>query len=250
MTPADTEERDLRALLERAVPQLPAPAQRLESVRARVRRRRRRASGLSGAAALAVGLAALLVPYGGGPVPASPAERGTPAASAPPASGGAPTAPGTAPPTADTGLRVRQFTKLGGLRLRVPRDWFVLAPGGTATVWVSSQALALPAGGCDKALDDFCTPLERSLRPGGVLVQLRFQPDQAQGGPSRAHPFTVHAEDVLTACSAVGGTAQLGTGLVAASGGSAYVAATACLSSPESAQLARVRDVLTTADFT
>src|SRR4051812_30311075 len=49
------DEQELRALLERAVPQLPAPAQRLERVRERLRRRRRRrTAAVTGGAVLAL----------------------------------------------------------------------------------------------------------------------------------------------------------------------------------------------------
>jgi hypothetical protein len=252
---SESEERELRALLERGVPQLPAPAQRLESVRIRIRRRRRRrAAGLSGAAVLAVVLAGLLVPGTGGsagvPAPGVPST-----ALAGPASAGprpAPTPTSTPPPTStdDAAVDLRQFAKLGGLTLRLPRTWSVLAPGGSSTVWVSSQALALPAGGCDKALDDFCTPLQRSLEPGGVLVQFAFDLAQGKADKARARAPQVGNEAVYTACRTIGGTAQLATQLTDQAGSAVFVLATACLSHPGPAQEAQVRDVLTTADFT
>ncbi|MCL2729491.1 MAG: hypothetical protein FWE15_05645 [Actinomycetia bacterium] len=244
------EERELRALLERAVPQLPAPAQRLESVRARVRRRRRRrAAGLSGAAALAVAVAGLLVPGVSGRDPA-PTVPGGPTAIVPPASGGAPTTVGGPSPTVDASVQTRHFADLGGLDLRLPRGWSVLAPGGSATAWASSQALALPQGGCANALDDFCTPLQRVLGSDGVLIQLTFQLNQAMADKARVRHLEVGDETVVTACHSVGGTVQLGTQLTDRSGSAVLVLATACLSHPGPAQLARVRDVLTTADFT
>ncbi|MFI1091632.1 hypothetical protein [Streptomyces sp. NPDC020917] len=245
------QEQELRALLERAVPQLPAPAQRLESLRARLRRRRRRrAAGLSGAAALAVALAALLVPgvAGRGPVPST--APGGPTAIVPPASGGGPTTTGGPAPTADASVQTRHFADLGGLDLRLPRGWPVLAPGGSATAWVASQALALPQGGCANALDDFCTPLQRVLEGDGVLIQLAFQLNQGMADKARFRHIEVGNETVVTACRSVGGTVQLGTQLTDRSGSAVVVVATACLSHPGPAQLARVRDVLTTADFT
>jgi hypothetical protein len=251
VSPSGPEERELRALLERAVPQLPAPAQRLESVRARVRRRRRRrAAGLSGAAALAVAVAGLLVPGAVGQGPASPAPPGGPTAFAPPASGGTHPASSGPPATVDASVRTRHFTKLGGLELRLPRAWPVLAPGGSTSVWVSSQALALPKGGCAGALDGFCTPLERVLEPGGVLIQFGLVLDQSRADKARAVRVGAGDESLVTACRSVGGTVQVGTELTDRSGSAVLVVATACLSHPGPAQRARVHDILTTADFT
>ncbi|MBY8880555.1 hypothetical protein [Actinacidiphila acidipaludis] len=273
MAESETEERELRALLERAVPQLSAPAQRLECVRTRIRRRRRRrAAGLSGAAVLAVVLAGLLVPGTGGsagvpapgvrsPALALPASAGPSSAGPSSASTSSPDAPSgaTSPPTPtstedaardDGGVLERHFTKLGGLLLRVPGSWSVLAPGGSTSVWISSQALALPAGGCDKALDGFCTPLQRTLAQGGLLLQLSFEDSPAMAAKARLRGQQIGDEDLFTACRSVGGTEQLGTQITDPSGSAVLVIATACLAHPRPAQEAQVRDVLTTADFT
>jgi len=256
---AESDEQELRALLERGVPQLAAPAQRLESVRTRIRRRRRRrAAGLSGAVVLGIVLVGLLVPGTGGsagvPAPGVPSTALAVPASAGPRPAPTPTSSSTStPPPASAGDAVveqQQFAKLGGLTLRLPRSWSVLGPDGSATVWVSTQALALPAGGCDKALDGFCTPLQRTLRTGGVLVQLSFEMNQGMADKARLRTAQVADEELFTACRSVGGTEQLGTQLSDGSGSAVLVNATACLAHPQPAQEAQVRDLLTTADFT
>jgi hypothetical protein len=264
------EEQELRALLERAVPQLPAPAQRLESVRERVRRRRRRrAAGLSATAVLAVAAAGLLLPGvtdpGGSPLPdatgtlaptvtLAPTGTGTasgtasdPAAgSAPPTAG--PTTPGeaTSAPTAVP----RAFPALSGLRVAVPAKWSVLVAQGGTRAYVSSQDLALPEAGCAKQRDDFCTPLVRMLDTDGVLVQFTLSLSQGMAdkarGPGRAG---VTGESVFGACRAVGGTEQLGALLADGSGSPAVVVATACLADPTPEQETRARELIAGADF-
>jgi hypothetical protein len=245
------EERELRVLLEHAVPTLPAPAQRLESVRERVRRRRRRrAAGLSATVVLAIAAAGLLLP--------GPGDRdggGAPLATttlAPPASGSAPTASATTDgPTAPPGYTAGHFDNLAGLGLVVPDAWTVLSAPDEPRAYVSSQSLGLPKGGCAHQLDDFCTPLDHTLKPDGVLVQFTLAYDKglAMKTPLRGEDGSVRTEGVLSACRAVGGTAELGRTVIDASGSSVVVAATACLAHPRPAQEARVRALLAGADF-
>jgi hypothetical protein len=258
VTAVTDEETELRVLLERAVPQLPAPAQRLERVRERVRRRaRRRAVGLSATAVLAVAAAGLLLPGIGRPSGAPvPAGMATPA---PPASGGAPTTgattgassvPPTASPTVPASYPRYTFARLDGLGLRLPPGWFTLRPPGLGPAYVSSQQLAEPENGCGHPLDDFCTPLVRRLAPGGELVQLAPVNNQARADKTRTQGRTVGRESVLSACRAVGGTTQLGSEIADGSGSAVLIEATVCLARPTAAQEALARDALLTADFT
>ncbi len=254
------EETELRVLLERVVPHLPAPAQRWERVRERVRRRRRRrAVALSATAVLAVAAAGLLLPGAGGPSGAPAPGRIT--SLAPPASGAVPTGgpPTSGPPTpaststSDAAVdqhpsRVHTFAALTGLTLGLPPGWRTLTPHGSRTVYVSSQALGLPPGGCAHPLDDFCTPLVRRLTPGGVLIKLELNEGKLSAEKFRLLPRTAGAEQVVPACRTVGGTAQLGTTIVDGTG-SALVMVTVCLSDPVEPQESRVRDLLMAADF-
>jgi hypothetical protein len=253
----ESAEYELRVLLERAVPQLPAPAQRLESVRERVRRRRRRrAAGMSVTAVLAIAAAGLLLPgladRDGGPPPLATTGLAPPASgSAPAASGGAPTASPTGSATAPPGYAVMPFSDVAGLQLVMPREWNALTASDTPRGYVSTQALGLPKGGCAHQLDDFCTPLDRTLAKDGVLVQFTLAYNKATADKLRVRSadMSVEPEPVVAACRAVGGTEQLGTTLVDASGSDVVVVATACLSHPRGQQEARVRALLSTASF-
>ncbi|MEV0090282.1 hypothetical protein [Streptomyces sp. NPDC050738] len=105
----DPYENELRVLLERTVPQIPAPTDRLMSVRNRVARRRtRRAAGAAACAVAAVALTITLLPTG--PTAVLPA------------------APPTRPPTPAYGAV--HFPGLGGLALPLPAGWQSGTAGG------------------------------------------------------------------------------------------------------------------------
>jgi hypothetical protein len=275
----EAQEHELRVLLERAVPQLPAPAQRLASVRERVRRRRRRrAAGVSVTAVIAIAAAGMLLPglgdRDGGPSSAASSPAGPPSGSAPAST---PAPPVTAPP----GYTVEPFDELARLRVVMPQEWNGLIASDTPRGYVSTQSLGLPKGGCAHQLDDFCTPLDRTLTPDGVLVQFTLVAESDKVGKAllRGDEGTVAVQQVLSACRAVGGTEQLGVtvvrppgatasdgatdstdstgpggstgmpGSTASPGYSMAVVATACLSHPRGAQEARVRALLNSASF-
>ncbi|WP_329134309.1 hypothetical protein OG552_18610 [Streptomyces sp. NBC_01476] len=258
--PADDPEGDeLRVLLERAVPQLPAPARRLEQVRARVRRRaRRRAAGLSVTAVLAIATFGLLAPGLGG----APGDPAPPAVTslAPPASVSVPTAEPTGAPTGGpastqappptTAYRLYRFSALSGLGLRLPPGWSTLEPAGSDANYVSSQGLGMPKGTCVHPLDDFCTPLVRTLTPGGVLMMLRISHNQGMADKIRLTGPRIGAGQVLTSCRTVGGVAQLGATLADLSGSDVTIEATVCLAGAQAALQAEVRDILMNATFT
>lgn len=245
----DADERELRVLLERGVPQLPAPAQRLEHVRERVRRRaRRRAVSGAGLAVAVVAAAGLLAPRVLGPAGPPAAASGPPASHTASAPTRAPASAASTAPPATYDAQTRRFADLAGLTLDVPRGWYVLAPAGSNTAWLATQPLALPPDRCAKPLDGFCTPLVRALRPGAVLVQVQVRVDRnylLKDPPAGG----VAPQAVLTACRTVGGTDQLGTTLVHTPR-SAVVWAAACLARPGAGQDELTRALLTTLTFT
>lgn len=257
MTDERFSEAELRALLERAVPQLPAPPQRLERVRDRaLRRRRRRTAGVSATAVVAVALAGLLLPTLGG-TSGSPGPTAV-TSLAPPASGSAPTASGaptttdqepSRPPTALPTVRAYDFPEQAGLRLSLPAKWFTIDAPKTGASYVSSQQLGLPPDGCVQPLDGFCTPLARTLDRGGVLMMLTLNHNQLMADKLRLGAPKVGPAPVLSSCRTVGGTAQLTGALVDSAGSDVVVDATVCLARPTAAQQAQVRDALTSADF-
>jgi hypothetical protein len=241
------EESELRVLLERGVPQLPAPAQRLERVRDRVRRRaRRRAAGLSVAAVTAVAAAGLLLP--GARTGDRSADPDPPAVTTiAPAGSGTPSPSGS--PTPDSAYRVYDFPALAGLQLQLPPTWYALKPRDSAANYVASQPLGLPEGDCIHPLDGLCTPLVRLLAGDGVLMVLQLEHNQGMADKLRTTGWTVGAEPVVQACRAVGGTDQMGVTIADGSGSSALIVATVCLSHPTVQQQAQTRDVLMNADF-
>ncbi|WP_335972019.1 hypothetical protein [Streptomyces sp. CA2R106] len=253
------EERELSALLERVVPQLPAPVQRLDGVRERMRRRgrRRAAVGASAVAVAVVAAAGLLLPSPGGGA-ARPAASGQRAQAAGPGTAGAratagrattaapgPTGTTLAPPPVD---RVYAYGDLAGLRLTMPADWYTLK-AGTLSEYAATQQLAVPTSGCDHARDDFCTPLVRRLDRGGTLLQFRLKHDAVALDEIRRTDHVVQAAPVVTACRTVGGTTELTTTLPGPQGSDVVVTLTACLAAPSAAQLTETRDVLTSADL-
>lgn len=264
------EERELSALLERVVPQLPAPAQRLERVRERMRRRRRRraAAGASAAAVVVVAAAGLLLsgPVGTSSMPgqraraasgiagsAMPGNTGAPAATGGGTASRGPTEieppPSTMPPSAmSPGSRVYSFADLSGLWLVVPTRWYALE-AAKDSAYVSSQRLGMPKDHCVRAREELCTPLVRTLDRGGSLVQLTLDHNKPRADKARLLGRTVGPTPAEAACRAVGGTVELGAEFPGPVGSDLLIEATACLARPTSAQQDQTRDVLTTAGF-
>lgn len=248
-------EQELRVLLERAVPQPAAPPQRLERVRERVRRRRRRrTAAVTGSTVLAFAAAFAVVPglvgQGGGTaapvVGATSGQRdGGRATVSPPTPG--PTLPGTTSPTPASDGAFHPGS-MAGLRLR-SAGWRTLQDPATSSVFLSSQTLVLPQGGCAHALDGFCTPLARVLAEGGVLVMFHRETDKAQAGKFLRYEQPLADVEPVSSCRAVNGTRQLSRTMVGPVGSGTVVWATACLSHPSSARLDQVRDLLSSADF-
>lgn len=244
---AEQAEDELRALLERAVPQPPAPPQRLERVRERVRRRRRRRTALvTGSALLAVAAGLLAVPglvrpQGGGRAAPTVAAGGPDAgrtARGPATSAPAPT------PTPQGGYAP---DGMGGLRLDPPQGWHFLPDPATTSIFLSTQDLVLPQNGCAHALDGFCTPLARVLAKGGTLVMFRLEQFDVQAGKLHDLEVPLEDEEAYASCRAVNGTRQVGRTMVGATQPDTVVWAVACLSHPSPAQLERARSLLASA---
>ncbi|MFG1805529.1 hypothetical protein [Streptomyces sp. NPDC049040] len=256
MTERPDAEEELRILLERAVPQPPAPPQRLALVKERVRRRRRRrTAAVTGSAVLAVAAAlaslpGLVRPDGGGAqsvaVATSGQDEGRPSPTA--STVHAPTPTGTTSPTpaTDDGFRP---DGMDGLRLRPPTGWRILADPATTSVFLSTQTLVLPENGCAHALDGFCTPLARVLAKGGVLVMFRREEMKGEVDKLQGLELPLADEDPYQSCRTINGTRQMSRTMVGPERSGTMVWATACLSHPTAAQLDQVRDLLSSADF-
>ncbi|MEU6850590.1 hypothetical protein ABZ901_11770 [Actinacidiphila alni] len=263
--PADLSEDELRALLERAVPQLPAPAQRLERVKEKAaRRRRRRVAGVSATAVVAVTAAGLVLPglrdggTTGSPAPPAVSRLAPPASGSSTASGAAtdrreptPTAtgPATGPPAATEAVVRHHYPELSGLDLMLPADWGTLTAPKTGAVFTSSQDLGLPTDGCVKPLDGFCTPLARTLEPGGVLIMMTLQHNKLMADKFRTSARPATPSEVVGACRTVGGTAQTTAAITDTADTDVIVQVSVCLARPAKGQQEQLDDALTNAAF-
>lgn len=257
--PEEFPEDELRVLLNRAVPQLPSPAQRMEGVRARaVRRRRRRTAALSvtavaAAVALSLTLPGLLRPSGGGapagaapaPVPrATATQHGTPAPVPTPTE----TSTEASTPTMDPYRQVR-FPTLGSLSLRLPSTWSYREWKGDG--FASTQKLTTAKAPCTQAMDGYCTPLAGRMPRGGVLLVLQPEHSLATADKVRS-TRNVFSADVNKTCVLAGGT-QSWAVLIAdrgRPGSDLVVEATLCLARPTADETALAKNVLATASFT
>ncbi|MFE7122446.1 hypothetical protein ACFU99_44185 [Streptomyces sp. NPDC057654] len=236
MSEAD-EERELRRLLEHAVPRLSAPEQRMRQVRRRVaRRRRRRMAGL-GAGVAAVALCAVLSWPSASP---APTKEPIPVASAP----------------AERPVRYAELLDLG---YRLPRGWYAQGPtaqpdSASPTAFAATQPLSgRPACTEKTAVADFCGPLD-ALDSGGALVAFQRVP----GETSAAESFRLRPEKSPTPeCRMIGGTRELtATRTVLreatpdiGTGEDRSIAVTVCLREPAEASLAQARELLDTTVF-
>ncbi|MFE4174420.1 hypothetical protein ACFRR7_20610 [Streptomyces sp. NPDC056909] len=266
------QEQELRILLERAVPRLPAPEERLRRVRERVRRarRRRRTGGAAAAAVTGLVLAGTFLPgvLRGGPQPLPPAAPGPsvtdwrdsaaqdPTGQRDPAASQDPTASPTPTPTQEPpapGDRYR-FEPVAGLVLRLTGDWRALdmpEDGGlklTALGYVSSEPLTAYERPCVPKTKGGCLPV-RSLPPGGALVT--FEPLNGLATPAKVQrPPVLHAsDDPSPDCRVIGGTRQF-TGLLGDKAVPATaVAVTLCVSGDAPGTAEDVSAMVTGADF-
>jgi hypothetical protein len=248
------EENELRVLLERAVPQLPAPAQRLDRIRERVRRRRRRRmAGLSATVVAGVAAAGLLLP--GGTAGTSPVGQGkappgaapvSPAASlpSPTPTGSGPTTMSSRPPGT---YRLVSFSD-PPLTLRVPAAWHASTDHGL--VFVASEPVGASKSVCRDPVSDYCTPLQRGLRQGGAMLVLQVQDDPGMAAKVRAgRPFS--PLPLTKSCRVEDGSEELYviTADTHVSASTRVLIGRLCMAAPTGAQRHTAQDIVTTAWF-
>ncbi|QXE35716.1 hypothetical protein KQY30_17100 [Streptomyces sp. GMY02] len=175
--PSAEDERELRILLERAVPRLPPPEGLLGRVRERARRTRRRRRTAAATAAAVTGLAVAGTVLPGllrevpAPVPPSASASAVPGPSEP-----VPAPAGTAwqAPHAGSGVR---FERVAGVTLRLPERWQALeVPDDgrlkvAARGFVSSQRLTPYGLPCPVKSPKSCLPVA-ALGPDDALLTL------------------------------------------------------------------------------
>ncbi|MFG2304639.1 hypothetical protein [Actinacidiphila glaucinigra] len=191
-------EEDLPVLLERILPHLALPSDRMERVRRRIQQRRRRRRLAATASVLAVGCAVVATVLS--PAALGPEEHRAvvPAAA----------------PTGDPGFaQVRLDDPLEGVTVYLPTTWHTLSVGddrGAAAGFVSSQALRAPGNGTCPGITDAvltaCPPLTQ-LDVNGVLITfLRSDENRTGDAGSLARGVPVPADGN---CRAVGGDRQM-----------------------------------------
>ncbi|WP_329119849.1 hypothetical protein [Streptomyces sp. NBC_01465] len=166
MTDEAPYENELRVLLERTVPQLPAPPDRLTSVRKRmVRRRARRAAGGAALAAAAAAVTVTLLPTEHTAVlPAAPVTQ--------------------APSSSYTEM---YFPRIEGLSLALPNGWHTGVSGGTTVA--ASQPLPV-----------------RTLESGGGLLSLTLENSKTLNSKVTTPPSLSASLTVSRQCRIQGGT--------------------------------------------
>ncbi|MER7024372.1 MULTISPECIES: hypothetical protein [Streptomyces] len=185
------DEREWRALLERAVPELPAPGDRLGQVRWRIRRRRRRrAAACAGALAVACGatVASLVRPPVAPDPPAAPA------------------------PAASHGNRTASYPGLLGLAVRLAPGWTSWSVTDPATGEALGFAATRPRAGEPTCAEDRpkgvpCAPAV-DLGRGDALIVFRTGnvPDATDS------PRLRRSKALGGLCRAVGATQQWDAG--------------------------------------
>ncbi|MFI8180584.1 hypothetical protein ACIF70_08695 [Actinacidiphila glaucinigra] len=215
--PEPEEEWELGVLLERVVPQTPAPHDRMAQIGRRVRRRRRRrmaagaAAALGGLTAAVVVAAALLQPTD----PARPRGQHVVPAASPDRAMPAPGSPLPSPTrSTDSAYGLVSLDALSGLRLKLPGSgWTSLvakAPDGRVVGFVGAQPLH-ERDECTKqemVAYSVCPPVGK-VAVGGALISFR-QVKKLAGGGSLPGRFVVKGvADAGDGCRAIGGRREL-----------------------------------------
>jgi hypothetical protein len=194
-------EHELRLLLERGVPRLGAPAQRMREVRRRVLRRGRRRAAVVGAVAGVVVVAGGLAVLRPGPVPSSAGPPGGAASS---------TAPGPYRTPKPGPTRPGSEARLGGLTIALPHGWHLTGPHTPSSLvgYAATQPLAAKSPCPDAAADGFaCAPL-RGLAKGGALIF--FRATKQPSGTGAAGRFTIEGPHPPNQdCRALGGDQEV-----------------------------------------
>jgi hypothetical protein len=236
------EERELRILLERAVPEQAAPAERMRQIRIRVVRRRwRRAIATAGAVTGVVAVTlfgTVLRPFDQGPDlrAEQPAGPGRPQAA----------------PTYDGESSVRKVPDFFGLTATVPESWDMVTSIDTrsqTTVFISTQRVTARDACPDEWSSDFsCEPVSK-LDKGGVLIAFRQTDDHPLSNTGKKfvpEPVGPAQDD----CRNLGGTREeLVYGPGHKYGARATVNAYVCFNSPSTTTLNMVDKIFATAAF-
>lgn len=198
-------EAELRVLLERGVPRLPAPAQRMRRVQQLVVRRRR-VAGVVGAAGVAGGVAAAVTLGVLGYVP-SGGSRGH---------GATYQVPAASPTGIGSGFR---YPGLGGLTVRLPDGWSGRSVWGgeeAGTVGLAgSRPAAVDEEGCAAGIRRYCLA-SHELRRGEGLLVFRLESKKALDAIDQRAPLVDTRPG--DSCRLAGGTHEL-LGWRAAAGG-------------------------------
>ncbi|WP_046507260.1 hypothetical protein [Streptomyces odonnellii] len=212
--PSAEDERELRILLERTVPRLPAPEGLLGRVRERARRTRRRRRTAAAAAVAVTGLAVagtvlpgLLreIPEPVPPAASASAVPGPPALEVP-----APAGTAWQAPRAGSGVR---FEHVAGVTLRLPEHWQALeVPDDgrlkvAARGFVSSQRLTPYGLPCPVKSPKSCVPVA-ALGPDDALLTLA--PLAMDGLEKKIEwpPVLYGSDSPSAACRAIRGTRE------------------------------------------
>ncbi|MFI8181928.1 hypothetical protein ACIF70_15580 [Actinacidiphila glaucinigra] len=228
-------ERDLPVLLERILPQLALPSDRMAQVRRRIRQRRRRRRLAATASVLAVGCAVVATVLS--PAAFGPEHRAVPAAA----------------PTVDQGFaKVRLEDPLEGVTVYLPATWHSLSvrdDHGAAAGFVSSQKLRAPGDGTCPSITDAvltaCPPLAGLDEDGVLITFLSGDANRTGDAGSLALGVPVPADGN---CRAVGGDRQMTGRAHGRSPGTAQgpdMKIDVCLKKPSQLTLVTVSKVLT-----
>ncbi|MFJ5684644.1 hypothetical protein [Streptomyces sp. NPDC093099] len=276
--PGAEDERELRILLQRAVPRLPAPEGRLREVRERVARtRRRRRTGGAAAAVTGLALAGTLLPG----VLRAGEESVPPAASAPSVTAASPTRPpatgpslapspdstssdgappngtspdSTSPPPGDERAERTRFAHVAGLLLRLPETWQALdVPEDprykqSARGFVSTQRFIPYEQSCSGEDRSLCLPVQ-ALRPGGALLTLVAHQGAGLAAKAEDPPVLYPSDSPSPTCRKVMGTQEF-TGLIGgAPAPDSAVSVTLCVAGDAPGTVEGARAMVTGADF-
>ncbi|MFG3054124.1 hypothetical protein ACGFZP_24645 [Kitasatospora sp. NPDC048239] len=244
------EERELRILLHRAAPELPAPDDRMDRIRERAdrTRRRRRLAGLT--AGLTTGLVAAFLAAAPATAPAPSPAALQPAGTPPPTT--APLASPAATPSTPTATDPTVFETeipfgvVDSLRLDVPSRWYTLHlptsdPPGTVGYTATQPLTNAPSCTWEQIFCLTTGPLDKD----GVLITFGLVRDHDLQG--KLATATGPAVDVPLdkECVQIGGTRELrGHDTVVAADATVVIELTACLREPGEKTLQQVQRVL------
>lgn len=223
--PGVEDEDELRILLQLAAPHLAAPDDRMDRIRERAARTRRRRRTAALAAGLATGLTAAVLAAAPALAPSPSGTALAPGSAGPAAPGGAPSNASPSPTPdrttgSETGGPVR-FPDLGGVIVDIPPDWYRLSvPGtnrrdGTAAFGYAAGQPIVPEAGCpirNGTRDRFCLA-SGSLEDGGALVGLTLVRDPALAGKQAGQAIDLTEAPLEKSCLVQGAPVRsAGTG--------------------------------------